>query len=131
MDCFNMVLRHRSPASGSDFFHAPFYGDAASGFAFIENVTDWNTGLSAPGRLGLDTGAVAKYTGFSADAISAGWHHLVVRSSVGQTQFYLDSTLVGTVSDHINLEVNSVGNGNVGGFKFSLKWMTLEFMGEP
>ena len=106
---------------GSDFFHAPFYGDAASGFAFIENVTDWNTGLSVPGRLGLDTGAVAKYTGFSADTISAGWHHLVVRSSVGQSQFYLDSTLVGTVSDHINLEVSSVGNGNVGGFKFSPK----------
>ena len=77
--------------------------------------------MSVPGRLGLDTGAVAKYTGFSADTISAGWHHLVVRSSVGQSQFYLDSTLVGTVSDHINLEVSSVGNGNVGGFKFSPK----------
>ena len=115
---------------GSDFFHAPFYGDAASGFAFIENVTDWNTGLSAPGRLGLDTGQSLSIQVFLQMLLVQGYH-LVVRSSVGQTQFYLDSNLL--VQYRITLIWRSIllETEMWVDLSFLLKWMTLEFMGEP
>ena len=42
-------------------------------------------------------------------------------SRVGQTKFFIDGVEVGSISDHINLEVSSVGNSVNGGMKFSSK----------
>jgi len=39
-------------------------------------------------------------TGYSVQALSRGWHHLAVTGSGGQTKFYVDGTLVGTVSNY-------------------------------
>ena len=110
-------------SDGVDFFHAPAFGDASSGFIFIENHTVDFVNFE-PGRLGLNPGGTApdKFTTYSANTLSAGWHHLVVKSSVGNTAFFIDGVEVDDIPDHFNLEVSStVGNSFVGGYKFAPK----------
>ena len=109
-------------SDGVNFFHAPAYGDASSGFVFIENYSEDFINFE-PGRLGINPGGTApdKFTSYSANTLSSGWHHLVVKSSVGKTVFFIDGVEVDDIPDHFNLEVSSVGNSFVGGFKFAPK----------
>ena len=51
-----------------------------------------------------------------------------LKSSVGNTAFFIDGVEVDDIPDHFNLEVSSVGNSFVGGYKFAPKWMIFESM---
>ena len=59
--------------------------------------------------LGLFNGG-EKLTTYDAGTLPAGWHQLAVTSSVGQTRFFIDGTLVGQVPDNVILEIQTVGN---------------------
>ena len=45
---------------------------------------------------------------FSANTLLYGWRHLVVRSSVGQTEFYIDGAYQDEVNAHINLDIGTL-----------------------
>ena len=63
--------------------------------------------------LGLFNGG-EKLTTYDAGTLPAGWHQIAVSSSVGQTRFFIDGTLVGQVPDNVILEIQTVGNNLVG-----------------
>ena len=98
---------------GVFFRHSLFYGDP--GEVYMKKQS------SAPTTklLGIYDGA-DNLTSFDVNSLSAGWHHLAVSSQVGITRFYVDGSMVGSVNDHMLLEIETVGNAH-GNSKFSSK----------
>ena len=70
-------------------------------------------------RLRLFDGTSDNYISFNASTLASGWHHIVVSSSVGQTKFFMDGNQVGSISDNIILEIETIGN-TIGGYSASL-----------
>ena len=102
-------------STGVTFRHALAYGE--SGYIMLRNEFG---GLTTK-FLGLFDGTLEKLTPYDASTLSAGWHQIAVSSSVGQTRFFIDGTLVGQVSDNVILEIQTVGNLIGGNGKFSSK----------
>ena len=101
-------------SEGVNFKHALTYGEP--GYA------NFRGDFGGPDqRLGLFDGTSDNYISFNASTLASGWHHIVVSSSVGQTKFFMDGNQVGSISDNIILEIETIGN-TIGGYsRFSPK----------
>ncbi len=70
---------------------------------------------SGTGEIGTWQDSVGFHsTGVSLNGISADWHSLVVVGQNGQTDFYLDNTLLGSASYQSTGEIDTVGNNSHG-----------------
>ena len=98
------------------------YGDADSGFVFVENEADDTFTNYEPQRLSLDRGIEnRRYSDFLLNTLGPGWRNLVIRSSVGKTEFYIDGAYQDEVNAHINLDIGTIGNTPFGGNRFAPK----------
>ena len=105
--------------TGVTFRHALAYGEP--GYIMFQNDFGGPAKLVGLFDGGAGAGGLEKLTSYDASILSAGWHHLAVSSSVGQTRFFIDGNNVGLVTDNIILEIETVGNLIAGNGKFSSK----------
>ena len=55
-----------------------------------------------------------KSSGYDTDNLSAGWHYITAIGSGTTTNFYIDSSFVGTANDIITSDVTEIGNATAG-----------------
>ena len=107
----------------STWFTVPLTEDGVDDrHALTSGGTNAHIIFNQPGakELGVFDGTFTS-TGYGANNLASGWHHLVARGTGSQTSFWVNGNAVGTVNANVASPVEAIGNLTGGFGRFSNK----------